>query len=137
MTNETKQTIKSETRFNLSQIISFVIAALVIVWLYGCESKVPSLVQPERTVTRAGLQAELNNFLALAEIRFARLDKKDELRNIVIQQALIIAEAGTINPLGLITTALSIFGTGALIDNVRMRKERKRVGKEKPNGGSD
>lgn len=91
---------------------------------YGCQPKTQSLIHPTEKVTRAGLQHELNTLIALAELRGEDLEKQEQFRNFVFQQALVIAETGTVNPFGVITSLLALLGIGATADDIRLRKER-------------
>jgi len=103
-------------------VIAAIIATLLFFWLCGCESQVSSIVEPSKTVTRAELQLEVENFVALAKIRFDRLDKDDELKELIVNNAFLIAQGGAINPLGVVTSMMSILGIGAVVDNRRKDK---------------
>lgn len=101
-------------------------ALLILVslfWTYGCESKVRPLNGSAVRVTREELQTELNTYLALAEIRFDELDKQDQFKQILFNNAVIFAQTGGVNPLGVITSLAALFGIGATVDNIRTRKK--------------
>lgn len=123
------ETIKKllSTLFNHEryQTIAGLLACAAIIWFYGCESKVSSLSTPEKQITRAELQTELETLLSSAEIRFAQLDQQDLLKQTLAEQAFLIAQTGAINPLGIATAIMALFGVGATVDNIRKRKEIK------------
>jgi len=106
-----------------AEIVAIVLTLVALLWTYGCESTVRPLNGSPVKVTRAELETELNQFIALAEIRFRELDKQDEFKQILFNNAVIFAETGGINPLGVITSLAALFGIGATADNIRTRKK--------------
>lgn len=118
-----------DTLFNHEryQTISVIIAATMLLWFYGCESTCPSLLDPSAKVNRTGLQMELDIIVARAEAGIADMDKQDRLKDMILQQAIAAGQAGTVNPLALITSIATILGIGAGADNVRKRIEIKKL----------
>jgi len=76
-------------------------------------------------VTRDELHDELSFIIAQAETRFKSLDRQDELKQLITDQALLFAQGGAINPIGLLTANAALLGIGATVDNVRRRKKEK------------
>ncbi len=109
------------------QVISIGLACVLLLWLFSCESKVRSIANPLEMVGRDQLQAEVAYFLAKVEIRVKDLDRQDELKRLIIEKAVLFAQGGTINPVGLFVALAGILGTGAAVDNVRKRKEIKTI----------
>jgi hypothetical protein len=117
--------------FIKSNMWAFVFLAVGIAILFfnlSCESTVPSILTPSPTdnsslihtgkqVTREELAAELSYITSIAEKRFADLDRQDALRKMIGEQAVIIAAGGALNPAGIISLLMGIFGVGAIIDN--------------------
>lgn len=103
------------------QVIAVLATAAFLFWFFGCESKVQSLANPQVLITRASLEAEVDFYLAQAEIRFKDLDKQDEFKRLLVEKTLLVAEGGAVNPYGIIATILGILGIGATVDNVRKR----------------
>jgi len=95
----------------------------MIFWTYGCQSTCKSLVDPERKVNRDELQAEVDGYLAMAKARFTDLDRQDQLKLLIFEQASLFAQSGTVNPMGLVTTAVSIAAVGFGLDARRKKKE--------------
>lgn len=118
-----------DTLFNHEryQIISLLIATGLLIWFLGCEPKCKSLIDPTQQVTRAELEIEIDSIISQANIAYASLEKQEELRDFLFQQSLAGLTAGTVNPLALIGSAATILGIGAGADNIRKRKEIKRL----------
>lgn len=108
-------------RHNSGIVIGCVLAVLVLIWAYGCQSKVVSIVNSPTLVTRAELELEVDHFLKNAEIRFAELDWQDEFKRTVFAIAIEFMQGGQINPVGVAMTIASILGVAALGDNIRKR----------------
>ena len=114
-------------RHNQAIVTAAVIAVGLIVWSYGCESKVQSLTG-KQTVTRSQLTLELNeqaklletqldNLKAQAAERFQQLDNKDAIKAKVFDAVSVATTTGGFNATGLLTLAGSILGLGAVVDN--------------------
>jgi len=116
-------------RKNRVTVIAYAVTIGVLLYLYACESQVRSLDGSRRLVTRVELQAELNTYLDKIDIRFASLDRQDKLREIILNNAMIVVQGQPFNPAGLITAVLTLYGvtqaakntTGA-IKNVRAKR---------------
>lgn len=118
-----------DTLFNHEryQSISIIICAALLVYFYGCEPKCQSITQPNLQVTRAELDIEVESIIAKANIGYMSLEQQEELRDLILQQAISAASTGAINPIALITSVGTILGVGATVDNVRKRREIKRL----------
>ncbi len=108
-------------RHNSGMVIGCILSVAVLAWAYGCESKVRSILDPTCTVNRTGLQAEVDHFITLAELKFQDLDKQDEIKAALFNIAITYMQGGQINPLGVVMTLATILGIGAGVDNVRKR----------------
>lgn len=118
------------------QAISVAAVVCFFLWIYGCESTTISPSDPTVKVTRAQLSADIDYFLAKAEIAYTDLDKQDEIKQKLLNAASLAAQGGQVNILGLILTNIGILGAGATIDNIRKRKIIKNtLTYEKPNVG--
>jgi len=115
-------------RHNKSQAIALMICVCAAIWMFGCDSTVKSIVNPAERVTRTELQNEVDTEVArlqqqlkqvetLAADRNRKLDQMDALKNKVAEIGTIVAEGGTVNPIGAMTSLLAIFGIGAVMDN--------------------
>ena len=103
---------------HISIIITVLVSVGVLVFVYACEPKVKSLNDKRELVNRIELQVELDNILAVAKMRMASLDKQDALRNIILQNALVIVQGQPFNPVGLITGIAGIYGLLKVGSNV-------------------
>lgn len=111
-------------------IISVVITLGFLLYCYSCESKVKSLNQKGRMVTRQELQLELNNFVDLAQIRFLDLDRQDQIKTLILQNAMVLVQGQPFNPLGMLTGLAAVYGIGQAGSSVgktvnNIRKKRK------------
>ena len=116
-------------------IITILVVVSVSLFLYSCESKVSSLLQNGKRVNRQELQLELNQLIGLAEIRMLSLDRQDELRAFVVNNALILLQGQPFNPLGLITGIAGIYGIAQAGSNIS-RVVKTHSKKRKANNGT-
>ena len=72
-------------------------------------------------VTRPELKIEVDYFMAHADLKFMTLDKQDEIRQWLIDLGSTFATTGTLNPTGLLNTAVSV---GAIAFGLNQRKKR-------------
>lgn len=105
-------------------IALFVLTALLF-WGYSCQPQVASLVHPERKITRPQLQIELDSIIATAEFRMAELDRQEAFRDLIFQNALIVVETGTLNPLGIITLLTGLYGVTRGAQDIKNRVKKK------------
>lgn len=117
--------IKTFLNHERYKAIGLSLGLIFTIFMHSCTSTVPSLMDPEKKVTRDELKIELDTYLATAKVRFAELDRKDEFKNIVSQQALLMAQTGNFNPIGTLLTIAGLLGVGAVVDDVRTRKKMK------------
>jgi len=104
---------------NHSGLIASLITAAILFWCYGCQSKCKSLLDPGQKITRGELKIEVDTLLATAKLRLEDLDQQDELKLLLFQQAALFAETGSVNPLGILSTGISIFAVGFGLDQRR------------------
>lgn len=123
---------------NLFISVGIVISLCLLIWFYGCESKVRSLEDPRVLVTRCELEIELESHLSQvetqldlyiqkADIKFRRLDSLDQIKKTLLNFLALYAETGVINPAGIVSAIIGILGTGAIVDNIRVRKNNKKA----------
>ena len=115
-------------RHNQFVAVSLIAIAGVMVWTYGCQSKVSSMLEPAKMVNREELnieidaehrrlEAELENLVQRADLKQTELTRQDAIKQKLINFAAITVDAGTVNPAGVVGLAFSILGVGAVIDN--------------------
>lgn len=115
-------------RHNQGTFVSLIVVAGLLVWTYGCQSTVGSLLEPGRMVTRdeleaeiaaetQRLEAELDALLRMAAVKHQKLDREDEIRRKLFEFAALTGQTGTVNPAGVLTLVGSILGFGVLVDN--------------------
>lgn len=108
-------------RHNQGMFIGSAIAIAVLIWTYGCHSQVTSIVNPTVLVTRAEFKLEVDNYLAIAELRFADLDRQDAIKETLFNTAIDFMQGGNVNPAAVALVIGNILGLGAIIDNARKR----------------
>lgn len=126
-----------ETLFNHEryQTISIIVAALLLLYFFGCVPKCKSIFNPAETVTRAELDIEIDILIAKANAGYASIESQEELRELLFQQAILAATTGTINPIALLTSVGAVLGVGATVDNVRKRKVIKKLSNDQTHTG--
>lgn len=111
----------------LNENHAFVIAAIVVMAIsyfgYGCQSSVRGIVDPQQKLNRAELQTEVDYLLSQAKNKFAELDRQDQIKLLIFEQAALFASTGAINPIGLMTTAISVVAVGSALDQRRKKIE--------------
>lgn len=118
-----------------SIIITILVTAGLAIYLYGCEPKVASLTERGRLINRQELQLELDQFIGLAQLRMLDLDKQEQLRSVILQNALILVQGQPFNPVGLITAIAAIYGATQGGRNIT-KVVKTKVTKRKVNNGS-
>lgn len=108
-------------RHNQGMFIGGAIATIVLIWTYGCQSHVTSIVNPTVLVTRSELELEVDNYLALAELKFTDLDRQDAVKKTLFNFATNFMQGGNVNPAAVALVLGNILGLGAIVDNARKR----------------
>jgi len=116
-------------RQNWPKYSALLVITLLSLWAWGCPPQVASLVTEAKKVTRPELQIELDAIIATAEARMADLEKQEQLRQLIFQNALLLAQGSTLNPVGLLTAAFGIYGAGTAVKStakvIRDQKNKK------------
>lgn len=108
--------------------VSIAICFVLLIWTFGCESEVESLVRPGIMVTRAEFALEVQELArdpetdpdwlwGRAQLGFEKLDRDDAVRQKIFEFAALSASAGGVQTAGVITLLGSILGLGAIADN--------------------
>lgn len=101
----------------LPRSLAIFLTTTLVLFSVGCPPKTKSLVDNSTKVTRQELQIELTSILTTAEYRLATLDKQEEFRKLIFQNALVIVEGQPLNPLGLLTAFAGIYGVATATKN--------------------
>lgn len=109
------------------QVISLLICIAIVVTGLCCESQTRSITDPTQKVTRSQLNAELDKMLIDIDQRYADLDKQDELKSLLYEHVMLWSTTGVFNPAAVIPLAAGILGVGAVADNVRKRRDIKKL----------
>ena len=115
---------------NWSVLLTVLVTGGFVFYLYGCESKTKSLLEPTVQITRQELQLELDQLISLAQIRMLDLDRQEEFKSIILQNALILVQGQPTNPVGILTGIAALYGltqagsnAGRVIKNKRNKRK--------------
>lgn len=112
---------------NWPKLIALVLLTAALFWGFSCPAQVESLRTPGKKIGRAELQLELDQINNTVVVRMADLEKQEQFRDLIFKNALIMVEAGTLNPAGIIVLLTSLYGvTRATSDTVKKVKNRKK-----------
>jgi len=106
-------------RHNHALCIGALLCVAVLIYAYGCQSKVTSILFAPNLVNRGELQIEVDTFIAQAELKFADLNMQDQVKSSLFNTAIDFAQGGNINPLAVAVIIGNLLGLGAVIDNRR------------------
>lgn len=120
--------IKKWISHNQGMFVALFIVSGLLIWTYGCESTVSSLIHPDTKVNRVELnlevqqetqrlEAELDMLIKQAALKNQKLDQQDAIKQKLLDFAAGTAESGSFNPAGLLALGISILSGGLLIDN--------------------
>lgn len=110
---------------NLPLVIAMILCIGLLFWTVACPPRTQSIVSPETKVTAAELQLELDTIISTARLRMADLEKQQEFRDIILQNALLVIQTGTFNPLGIVTSLLTFYGVGSIANSTRKVVKKK------------
>lgn len=108
------------------QTIAIVLALSVTVWLVGCPPTAPSPLDPTKQLTAAELAAELEYIIVRFDISQADIAQQERFRKILINNALLIVETGTFNPLGILTGLAALYGVGSAGNSLKNKIKNKK-----------
>lgn len=111
-------------KINWIKTAPVIAASLLLLWAVGCQPTVQSILNPSTKVTAETLQLELNTILAQYEIRKASLEQQQQLRDLLLNNALLITQTGSVNPLGIITGLLAFYGIGSAANDTKKAVKR-------------
>ena len=113
------ENIKTIISHNIFLATAAVAVICLCVWLIGCESTTTSPFDPAQKVTRNQLAIQVDTYNKMVELAVQDLDRQDAFKEYLVESALVVAQGGTLNPMGIALGALGILGLGATADNVR------------------
>ena len=107
--------------------VGIILAVGLLVWTYGCMSKVKSpisntmVTRPELTleveIQVKHIEAQLDALHKQAALQFESLDRADAMKRKLFEFASLTAANNAINPLGVITLVGTLLGIGVGVDN--------------------
>lgn len=121
---------------NHKTIITGIVTVCICFWLYACESQVKSLDGSNRLINRAELQLELDSMIGMAQLRMLDLDRQDALRDIVIQNGLLIVQGQPFSAFGLLTAVFGVYGATHAGSKVTRSLKKSQVKRRANNGAA-
>jgi len=114
-------------RHNQGTFAGVILALSLLVWTFGCTSKVTSPITGEQ-VSRPELElevelqvkhieAQLDSLQKQAALQFLSLDEQDAMKQKLFEFASLTAANNSLNPIGIITLVGTLLGIGVGVDN--------------------
>ena len=119
--------IKTLLNHERYQTIAIVCCLIFSVWYMGCEPKCRSILDPKNEISLSEYNQELAIIQERALTAQLSLEQQQQLTDFIFDAAVTAANTGTFNYLPFVTGIGAIFGIGASVDNVRKRKEIKKL----------
>ncbi|GAH72179.1 unnamed protein product, partial [marine sediment metagenome] len=73
-------TIKEFLNHERYQSVAVLAICISLLYFYGCDSQVRSILDPQQKITRQGLEFEVDQFMMQVELRYNELDRQDEIK---------------------------------------------------------
>jgi len=112
---------------NTVKILCLAAGILAMLWAYGCAPRVISLINPDKKVTAQELQLEFDTLVQMFEIRQLDIDRQNKLHELITHNAMLVAQTGTFNPIGLLTGLAALYGVGSAAKDTKNVIKRKRI----------
>lgn len=110
---------------NWPKAVAILLLTAILFWGYGCPPRTESIIVEGKKVTMAELQIELDSIIATTEYRVADLKKQQEFRDLIFNNALLIFETGSLNPVGIVTMLAGLYGLTRGAKDIKDRVEKK------------
>lgn len=101
------------------ELTVFAIGSFFLFTAAACEPKTQSLQDPHRKVTATELQIELEAITKTAEYRLGQIEQQYQIREMILRNALLIAQGNPTSPAGIATGLLTILGASSAITSTK------------------
>lgn len=102
------------------------LANILLLSLASCPPTTQSLLVDGKKITRPELQLELDTIVGTAQLRLADLDRQQEIRDLILKNALIMVETGTFNPFGIATALFAFYGIATGVNTAKNKLIKKK-----------
>jgi hypothetical protein len=109
--------IKTALRHNQFLVTALVMSAILVVWVYGCDSKTASPWNSEVKVTRLELDTLVETKNLEIKAAYADIDKQDLFKKEFVSIGVAFAEAGGVSPVGVGVGVMLLGILGLTVDN--------------------
>lgn len=118
------------------KVIFTLVALLGGVLLYSCDLRLKSPMDPSQKLTQKEMESALTAWIGEQESKmdmmvistggqFRKFEQFEQLKEIAFNSSVAFVQNGGINPAALLFQLGTIFGIGAVVDDVRTRKKLK------------
>ena len=114
------------------QTISVLLCTVMLVWMSSCSPKCHSLLDPTKEITKTELDGEVSYLQSRIDAEIESLEQQEAIRTLLLSLAQSYVTTGTFSPLSALTGAIALLGTGAVVDNVRKRRDIKKLSTSPP-----
>lgn len=118
--NEFLKTLFNHERY---QTISIILTAIFLIFLSACEPRCHSLIDPQKKITRTELNGEIELLQSRIDSELQDLEQQEAIRTLLLSLANQYVATGAFPVIPAITGAITLLGAGAVVDNVRKRKD--------------
>lgn len=105
------------------QSISVILTLIFVIFLASCDPQAKSLIDPGKKISRLELDGEIALLQARIDTELKSLEQQEAIRTLLLNLAATAARTGTFPFTEAILGAVGMLGTGAVIDNVRKRRD--------------
>jgi len=110
---------KEWLKTNWLKIVSTIIGLTLVLYFFGCPPQTQSLIDPTKKVTAPELQIEIDTLVSKYELRRLNLEQQDQLRQLILNNALVMVQQGQVNPLGILTALFAFYGVGSAANTTK------------------
>lgn len=112
-------------KVNWLKVVVPLVAVCFLIYLQGCPSRVRSLFDDSKMVTRQELQIEVDTFIAKTDLRFLSLDRQDKLRDIFLKNVILSVQTGSFDPVSLAIAVAGFYGIASAANSVKKTVQKK------------
>ena len=117
-----------------TSLTTVLVTIAITIFLTSCEPRVRSLDGTDKLVNRAELQLELDRYISIAALRMLDLEQQEQFRQLILQNALVLAAGQPFNPIGILTGIAGIYGVAQGTTNITKVVKTKLTKRKVKNG---
>lgn len=106
-------------KINWTRTVPILLFITLLLWAVGCKPTAQSLIYPTIKVSGPELQGEIEYIIAQYEARKASIEQQQQLRELLLNNTMMIAQTGSVNPVSILTGLLAFYGVGSAANDTR------------------